>query len=61
MTGCGKIGCIRQARLAPKLHLPAAGLPIDLHQPATMLIGLKLCAEHATELRPLRLWGGPGK
>lgn len=51
MTACSKTGCAAAATCAPKLCVPAQGVPIDIHQPMTMIIGLPVCAAHFAELK----------
>jgi hypothetical protein len=44
---CSRAGCGRAATYAPRLKIPAMGMPIALHQPLAMFVSIELCREHA--------------
>ncbi len=46
---CEHDGCEHQATHSVTLNVPAKGVPIDLHSPIKMYIGVELCLEHAKE------------
>ncbi len=47
MIKCEHTGCEHEATHSVTLNIPAEGVPIDLHHPIKMYIGVKLCLEHA--------------
>lgn len=47
MIPCEFKGCDRTATHALRLIVPAAGWPEAIHRPLSIIIGLKLCREHA--------------
>lgn len=49
MTPCAHTGCGRPATHAPKICVPATGWPIDLHQPLSAILMLKVCRQHVAE------------
>lgn len=52
MSGdCQKVGCTRSATKALSINVPAKGWPISLHQPARVVIGLRLCRQCAAEAK----------
>jgi len=44
---CEFDGCKCEATHSVTLNIPAEGVPIDLHRPIKMYIGIKLCLDHA--------------
>lgn len=50
MTKCEFKGCESPARYAPKLMVPATGIPIDLHNPLAAICSLPLCDIHISEI-----------
>lgn len=48
---CQRQGCTRRARMALTVNVPARGWPLALHQPIRLVIGVRLCKEHAREAR----------
>lgn len=46
---CEEDGCAAEATHSVTLNIPAAGVPIDCHQPMKMFIDVKLCQCHARE------------
>lgn len=48
---CERAGCGRPAKWAPKLCVPASGVPIDLHQPLSIVLCLPVCDEHFAEMK----------
>lgn len=49
MAKCEKETCAREATHSVTLNVPAKGVPIDLHAPIKMYIGVELCREHADD------------
>ena len=43
---CDWKGCQNEATHFPQIMVPARGVPIDTHQPLSMLIGLHCCLKH---------------
>lgn len=46
---CEFDGCQHAATHSVTLNIPAKGVPIDLHAPIKMYVGVELCADHAKE------------
>ncbi len=44
---CEHEGCTHKATHSVTLNIPAKGVPIDLHRPIKMYIGVELCKDHA--------------
>jgi hypothetical protein len=44
---CEEEGCKENATHSVTLNIPAAGVPIDCHQPLRLYIDVKLCRGHA--------------
>lgn len=55
---CDHRGCLSPARWAPKLCVPAQGIPIDLHKPLSALASLPLCDIHIAEIKAQDMLGG---
>jgi hypothetical protein len=53
---CEEDGCKECATHSVTLNVPAAGVPIDLHQPLRLYIDVKLCHEHAKEFGRSFTW-----
>lgn len=49
MAKCQNENCNNEATHAMTLNVPAKDVPIDLHTPIKMYVGLELCLEHAKE------------
>ncbi len=49
MAKCEHEGCTYNATHSVTLNVPAIGVPIDLHSPIKMYIGVELCRDHAKE------------
>lgn len=49
MAKCEKDNCEGEATHSVTLNIPATGVPIDLHTPIKMYIGVELCRKHADE------------
>lgn len=47
MAKCEKESCTYEATHSVTLNIPAKDVPIDLHHPIKMYIGVELCKEHA--------------
>lgn len=47
MANCEHEGCTKEATHSATLNVPAKGIPIDLHSPIKMYMGVVLCLEHA--------------
>lgn len=48
---CQHDECERKATAAPKFIVPAKYVALDAHNPASALLGLKLCKDHFDELK----------
>ena len=48
-------GCNRTPTLAPKVMMPARGIPADLHRPAEFLLDVALCSFHFPLAHPRHL------
>lgn len=42
---CATLDCQHAARWAPCIHVPAQGWPKGTHQPARMIVGIKVCTD----------------
>jgi hypothetical protein len=49
MAKCENEKCDKEATHAVTLNVPAKDIPIDLHAPIKMYVGVELCLEHAKE------------
>ena len=49
MPKCDYKDCKCEATHSVTLNVPAEGVPIDLHRPLKMFLGIELCFQHATE------------
>ena len=49
MAQCEKENCTNPATHSVTLNVPAKGVPLGLHSPIKMYIGVELCLEHANE------------
>lgn len=47
MKKCERDDCERQATHSVTLNVPAMDVPIDIHQPIKMYVGIELCRDHA--------------
>lgn len=47
---CSNSTCKKEAVCAPRICVPAEGVPIDLHKPISMVASLYLCDEHFDSL-----------
>lgn len=47
MKKCERDDCEHAATHSVTLNVPAMGVPIDIHQPIKMYIGIELCRDHA--------------
>lgn len=47
MAKCENENCPNEATHSVTLNIPAKDVPIDLHHPIKMYIGVELCVEHA--------------
>jgi hypothetical protein len=47
MAKCERTDCEYNATHSVTLNVPAVGVPIDLHSPIKMYIGVELCRDHA--------------
>jgi hypothetical protein len=56
MAKCENEGCDKEATHSVTLNIPAAGVPIDLHTPIKMYIGVELCREHADSFGEKFTW-----
>lgn len=53
---CEEEGCKEKATHSVTLNIPAAGVPIDCHQPMQLYIDIKLCRDHATNFGKSFSW-----
>lgn len=47
---CCHEGCTRKGEWAVKARIPAKGWSLDLHTPLSIIVGLPLCRDHASEV-----------
>lgn len=59
--GCAWEGCKNKGRFAPKICVPATGVPIDCHQPLSAIFGMALCDDHIKTCTPELLLTDQGK
>jgi len=53
---CEEEGCKEKATHSVTLNIPAAGVPIDCHQPMQLFIDVKLCRNHAVNFGKSFSW-----
>jgi hypothetical protein len=56
MAKCENENCDKEATHSVTLNIPAIGVPIDLHSPIKMYIGVELCLEHANSFGEKFSW-----
>lgn len=59
MRNCDQPGCAEAATHHPQIHIPALGWPINMHEPASLIMGLKLCHYHCSQAPAQDLLGSP--
>lgn len=48
---CCHVDCQLEAKWAPKLCVPATGVPIDTHNPLKIIMSIPVCDDHIGEMR----------
>lgn len=56
MKKCERENCEHAATHSTTLNMPSIGVPIDLHSPLKMYVGIELCQDHAKELGKQFKW-----
>ncbi len=52
MSGkCQEKGCHRFAEFVPRINVPAQGWSVEMHQPLSVIMSLKLCEKHIDGLK----------
>lgn len=44
---CNRQGCGKAAQFAPEIYVPGIGVPVESRKWPSVILGLKLCGEHA--------------